>query len=196
MLWRYACVRAGVRCDSERRFLLDEPGAPPSPAQAARRFLRFYGPATAKDFAAWAGLARTHARRLWEEIEGELAEVRLDGRRTFLLAEDEDALASPLPAHGVRLLPPGDPYLKQLDRATLAPDPDLRKRLFRGVGGPGAVLQDGHLAGLWRARAKGRRTEVEVEQLRSIRRGELEEEAARVAEARGAAPAVMRWAGR
>jgi Winged helix DNA-binding domain len=192
MLWRFAGVRAGMRCDSRRRFLLGEPGAPPSPAEAVRRFLRWYGPSTPKDFGAWAGVARAHARRLWGELDGELAEVRLDGRRTWLLGEDQAELASPPRARGVRLLPPRDPYLQQLDRATLAPDPDLRKRLFRPVANPGVVLQDGRLAGLWRARASRRRLEIDVEALEPIDDDEMEGEAARVAELRGAEAAAVR----
>jgi hypothetical protein len=61
----------------------------------------------------------------------------------------------------------------------------VRKRLFRPVASPGAVLQDGGLAGIWRARRKGRRTELEVEQLRRLPRDELEQEAHRLAELRG-----------
>jgi hypothetical protein len=193
MLWRFAGVRTGMRCDSKRRYLLGDPGPPPPPAEVARRFLRFYAPASAKELGAWTGVARTHARRLWGEIEDELAEVKLDGRRTWVLREDEAELASPPSVRGVRLVPPRDPYLQQVDRATLAPDPDLRKRLFRPVASPGGVLQDGRLAGLWRARARGKRTEIEVEELEPIDRDQLESEAARVAEARGAEAAEVVW---
>ena len=63
--------------------------------------------------------------------------------------------------------------------------------LFRPVASPGAVLQDGRLVGLWRVKAKGRRSEVTVEGLGRIRRGELEREARRVARLRGAADAVL-----
>lgn len=194
MLWRYAGVAAGVRCDSRRRFLLGEPGrTTPDVAGAARRFLGVHGPATAADFGAWAGLARAHARRAWEEIAHELVEVRRDGRRRWLLAADEPDLASPPAARGVRLLPPRDPYLQHPDRADLALDPALRERLFRPVAGPGAVLQDGRLAGLWRVRARGSRAELEVEELERIDRQQLETEAARVAELRGAETAVIAW---
>jgi hypothetical protein len=55
MLWRYATVEAGARLDAERRYTLAEPGATPDPADAVRRFLRFYGPATPAGFAEWAG---------------------------------------------------------------------------------------------------------------------------------------------
>jgi hypothetical protein len=192
MLWRYAGVRVGMRMDAARRFVLGAPAPPARAVDAARRFLRAYGPSTAKDLGAWAGLARAQARRLWAELGDELAEVRVDGRRAWVLREDEAALASPPEPRGVRLLPARDPFLQQPDRATLAPDPELRRRLFRPMAGPGAVLQDGRLAGLWRVRARGRGVELEVEELERLDRDALEAEAARVALARGAEGADVR----
>ncbi len=89
------------------------------------------------------------------------------------MSEDMDALESPPEAEGVRLLPPGDPYLQKPNRALLTPDAELRKRLFRPVASPGAVLRDGRLVGLWRVKAKGRKAEVTVEKLGRIARADL-----------------------
>ena len=182
MLWRYATVKAGVRLDAERRYLRGKPGRAPAASEAVRRFLRFYGPATPGGFAEWAGVAKPHGQRLWDEVAGELVEV--DGG--WLLSEDRPALESPPSAEGIRLLPPGDPYLQKPNRTLLAPDEALRKRLFRPVASPGAVLRDGRLAGLWRQKAKGRKLEITVEKVGRLRRADLEEEARRVAELRGA----------
>jgi hypothetical protein len=92
----------------------------------------------------------------------------------------------------VRLLPPGDPYLQLPNRPLLAPDPQLRKRLFRPVASPGAVLRDGRLVGLWRAKMKGAsKLELTVEKLGPLARGDLAEEAERVAALRGAREAVL-----
>jgi len=187
MIWRYALVRLGTRCDSQRRHRLAKPGRRRRPEEAVRRFLSFYGPATVKDFTAWAGLARAHARRLWEPVEREL--VKVDG--AWLLAEDEAELASPPQARGTRLLPERDPYLQHPDRAALAPDAELRKRLFRPVAGPGAVLEDGRLVGLWRARAKGKRLEFEVEPLTRVKKKPLQAETERLAELRGKEAALV-----
>jgi hypothetical protein len=184
MLWRYATVEAGVRLDSKRRYTLADPGSAPPASEAVRRFLRFYGPGTPAGFADWAGVARPHAQRLWDELE--LAEVDGGG---WLLPEDVDALESPPAAEGVRLLPPGDPYLQVPNRPLLAPDPELRKRLFRPVASPGAVLRDGRLVGLWRAKAKRAKVEITVETLGRV--GDLAEEAERVAALRGAREAVL-----
>jgi hypothetical protein len=185
MLWRYATVVAGVRLDAERRYLLAKPGRTPAAAEAVRRFLRFYGPGTPATFGEWGGLARSHANRLWGEVEGELAEVDVGGDAAWLPAADRDELASPPSAEGIRLLPPGDPYLQKANRPLLAPDAGLRKRFFRPVASPGAVLRDGRLAGLWRAKAKGKRLEVAVEKLGRLAKRDVEPEARRVAELRG-----------
>jgi hypothetical protein len=194
MLWRYATVKAGARLDSARRYKLGEPGPPPAAGDAVRRFLRYYGPARPAEFAEWAGLARPHAARLWEKAAGDLAEVKDGGSAAWLLREDLSALESPPAAEGIRLLPPGDPYLQKPNRPLLAPDPALGKRLFRPVASPGAVLSDGRLAGLWRAKAKGRRTELTVDALGPLPRAELEREAQRVAALRGADEAVLVFA--
>ena len=191
MLWRYATVKAGVRLDSERRYLIAKPGRAPAASEAVRRFLGFYGPATPGGFADWAGLAKTHAARLWDEVAGDLVEVEVGKATGWLLREDLGALESPPAAEGIRLLPPGDPYLQTPNRPLLASDPELRKRLFRPVASPGAVLKDGRLTGLWRVKAKGKTAEITVEALRRLPRGDLEKEAQRVAELRGAAEAAV-----
>ena len=191
MLWRYATVKAGVRLDSERRYTIGKPGRTPAASEAVGRFLGFYGPATPGDFADWAGLAKPHARRLWDEASGDLTQVQVGKRQAWLMSDDMDALESPPAAEGLRLIPPGDPYLQKPNRPLLAPDPELRKRLFRPVASPGAVLSEGRLAGLWRVKAKGREAELTVETLASLPRAELEQHAQRVAELRGATEATV-----
>jgi hypothetical protein len=161
-----------------------DPAPPVDGAEAVRRFLSVYGPSTPAAFGEWAGVARGHARRLWDAVAGELTEAG----GGWILAADRAALASPPTARGTRLLPPGDPYLQKPNRSLLAGDEATRKRLFRPSAGPGAVLRDGRLVGLWRAKAKGRRTTaIEVEALDGarLRRAELQDEAARVAALRG-----------
>jgi len=191
MLWRYATVKAGVRLDSERRYTMGKPGRTPAASEAVRRFLGFYGPAKPGDFADWAGLAKPHAQRLWDEAAGDLSEVQVGKREGWLMREDMGALRSPRAARGIRLIPPGDPYLQKPNRPLLAPDPELRKRLFRPVASPGVVLRDGRLTGLWRIKAKGKKAEVTVEKLGRLPRDDLEEQAQRVAELRGAAEAAL-----
>ena len=192
MMWRYATVKAGARLDAERRYTRGKPGRAPAAREVVRRFLRFYAPASVGEFTDWAGLAKPHARRLWDEVADELVEVRVGRSKGWVLSEDVDELESPPDAEGLRLLPPGDPYLQKPNRPLLAPDAELRKRLFRPVASPGAVLKDGRLVGLWRVKSKGRKAEVTVETLGRFSRGELESEAERVAALKGAAePALV-----
>ena len=191
MLWRYATVAAGARRYSARCYTMADPAPTPPARQAVRRFLSFYGPGTPGEFAEWAGLARPHARRLWDELDGDLSEVRVGTARRWLLAEDVDALESPPAARGVRLLPPGDPYLQKPNRPLLAPDPALRTQMFRPVASPGVVLCDGRLTGLWRSKMKGRRAEVTVEAFDRLPHGDLEEQAHRMARLRGATDATL-----
>ena len=175
-LWRYGTRQVGAVLDAERRYVLRRRGRAPAAAEAVRRFLSFYGPSTVADFAAWAGMTGRHARRLWEEVAGELAEVRVGDEPAWLLAADEDALDDPPEATGIRLLPPGDPYLQKPDRALLAPDAILRKELFRAVGSPGVVLKDGRLVGSWkaarkRAQARDHRAQARPRRARRARGG-------------------------
>lgn len=152
-LWRRAAVKVGTRLDAQRRLHLHE-ADPVPPVEAVRRFQRFYPGASPADFGAWAGIATTAAKRIWT---------------------DEPAPAPAPEPRGVRLLPPGDPFLQKPNRELLVPDPELRKRLFRPAGSPGVVLQDGRVGGTWRLR-KGR---VEVESLVRLRQGELDGEVER-----------------
>ena len=135
----------------------------PARAELARRFLHCYGPATAQHFAEWTRRSVADAKQALGLIEGELIEVKVAGKKTLLLAANEQALDSPPETKGVRLLPVQDPYLQQRDRATLLPDQTARRRLWQAVRGPGAVLIDGAVTGTWRGRVKGNRWEVEIE---------------------------------
>jgi hypothetical protein len=124
-------------------------------------------------------------------VAGDLAEVTVSGPKGWLMRDDLGALESPPAAAGVRLIPPGDPYLHKPNRPLLAPDPELRKRLFRPVASPGAVLSDGRLNGLWRLKVNGRKAQLTVEPLAPVPRDDLEAEAQRVATLRGAAEVAL-----
>ncbi len=186
MLWRYAVIEAGVRLDSERRYRMAKRAKKADPEEAVRRFLSSYGPATPAAFAEWAGLAPAHAQRLWDGVEGEMIEVQAGRAQGWALGADEKVLAKPPQAEGVVLIPPGDPYLQKINRPLLAPDSEQRKRLFRPVASPGAVLEQGRLAGLWRPKLKGKKLELTVEKLGRIAKQDLIGEAERIAALRGA----------
>jgi hypothetical protein len=114
----------------------------------------------------------------------------------LILSADADALAAPPEASGVRLLPPFDPYLDQRDRATLWPDPAVRKRARSGIGAPGVLIVDGDVAGLWRPEKKGKRLVVNIEPLTAAARragDAVAAEASMLAPHRGASTADVVW---
>ena len=147
--------------------------------ELTRRYLRHLGPSTHTDFAAWAGIAPSHAKALLEQVDDELVQVG----KAYLLAEDEAAFESPPQPRGTRLLGPGDPLLTARDRDHLA-DEALRKRIWKPVGSPGVVLHDGRVAGLWRARKQGRKLSIETDWLDEP--VDIEEEGERLAALRDA----------
>jgi hypothetical protein len=167
---------------------LDEVDGEAARAGLVRRHLRAFGPSTPAGLASWAGLANSHARRLWKAVADELVEVRVEDRpRTWLLAADADLLADPPAASGVRLLPAGDPLLQARDRELLIADEQARKRMWRPLGSPGMVLVDGRPTAMWRARKQGRGLAFELDPLGPFDRSALAEEAEAVAAHRGAA---------
>ena len=170
---------------------LDDPGA-----ELARRFLRAYGPARPPLLAGWAGVAPAHAKALWERA-GRLVEVEVEGATAWALDDDEQALRDATSTAGVRLLPNLDPLNTGRDRELLVPDAAVRKQIWKVLGGPGTVLVDGELRGMWRASKKGKRLVVTVEplgRLAAAAREQLGAEAERLAPFRGAQTAELQIA--
>jgi hypothetical protein len=160
-------------------------------AELVRRYLSAYGPSTPAHLAAWVGIAPAHARSLWASVDGELAEVAVDGARAWLLAADLSRLEDPPPAPGVRLLAPGDPLLLGRDREAFLPDPDLRARVWRAIGGAGLVLVDGAPVALWSARKAGSVLRATVEPFAPLPGDEVAATFERLAPHRGCAGAEM-----
>ncbi|MCS4593889.1 winged helix DNA-binding domain-containing protein [Brevibacterium sediminis] len=129
-------------------------------SELLRRYLHCYGPSTRADFAAWIGIRSTEATPWWDLIAGEITEIDR-GRRTWMLAEDVDQLHRAQLPHGVRLLPPHDPYTQMRDRETIA-SKEFHREIWKTVGDPGALLVDGRIAGTWRARKRNRRLSMTI----------------------------------
>jgi hypothetical protein len=159
-------------------------------------YLTFNGPATPADAAGFLGTTRAVTQSQWPDG---LAEVAVEGRRAWLPESRLDALRTAPPPPRLRLLPPSDPFLQARDRSLLLPDRSLHKVLWRAIGGPGAVLVDGDVAGTWRGRKRGKSgLEITIEPftpLPSHVRDELRAEAERVAAARGLASVQVTGAG-
>jgi hypothetical protein len=156
--------------------------------ELVRRFVHAYGPVAPRHFAAWTGIAPSEARDRFEWLGIEVVEVKLDGAAAYVLAADVPVLADPPLASGARLLPAGDPFLAQRDRATLVADKARQRAVWRPVGSPGLVLMTGHPVGTWRARIAGSRLHVTVEAFGSLgdrQRTAIEQAAAVMAPFRG-----------
>ncbi|HEY3685817.1 MAG TPA: crosslink repair DNA glycosylase YcaQ family protein [Streptosporangiaceae bacterium] len=161
-LFQQIGVAAAVRVVPEGRSTVLAPvgGDPwPVPESAAgtddlvRAYLRLLGPAGPAEAAAFLGTNRANAAPVWP---GGLAEVRVDGRTAWLPEECVDALRAAAPPEYVRLVPARDPLLQARDRDVLLPRRGHQKMLWTAISAPGAVLANGEIAGVWRARAAGK----------------------------------------
>jgi Winged helix DNA-binding domain len=163
-------------------------------AEVARRYLSAYGPATHREFAQWFGgrdLRPARARRLFETISDDLAEVDVAGKRAWLLSADDGEPAANAD-HWVRLLPEYDCFLMGFrEREHLLPDAARSRLRSHGRGryeGPGAIAwlaADGEIAGLWHRGRRGKRVEIRVEpftRLTADQRELLDGEVSRIGE--------------
>ncbi|MBA3618079.1 MAG: winged helix DNA-binding domain-containing protein [Acidothermales bacterium] len=178
--------------------LTDRGEIPPpvtGPDQLIRAYLRLHGPATLSEAASYLGTSPAAIRAAWPD---DLAEVQVDGRTAWLPPGQLDLLRNPPPAADVvRLLPPSDPYLQARDRDLLVPDKTRQKAVWRILANPGAIVVDGEVVGLWRAKRAGRsRLDITLQpfaELAGDRRTALEEEAEVVAAVRGASDVRVRY---
>jgi hypothetical protein len=173
----------------------DATGVGAARAEVVRRYLRWYGPSTARHFATWAGIAPAQGRRWWSLVDNELMAVEAEGiAKAFLLEADLDEVREPPTPTGVRLLPPADPYLLTADRDTIVAEASWQKALWRPIGSPGAVLVDGEVMALWRPQKKGSRLLVTVEPFGDVPRGDLEAAVEALAPHRGCTSAEVTFA--
>lgn len=197
-LMRVAMLPAGIELDREAPKPVLTPRAGwrrphrPLPAAAVRRYLRFLGPATIKHVAAFLGADEQDLAAAWPE---DLVECTVDGEDGYYLTEEPGELPED---DIVRLLPPFDPYLQARDRERLVPNAQARKRLWRILGNPGALLVDGEILGAWQARVNGNKLTVTVERFAPVSapvRRDAEAEAHRLARLRGTATVHVEWTG-
>lgn len=155
-------------------------------AELLRRYLRCYGPSTRADFAAWAGFHAHDTGPWWNLIEDELIQVDFRGK-SWILAEDLDAIRSAPAPSGVRLLPPHDPYTQIRDRETIV-ETKYQREVWKSVGEPGTVLAGGKIVGTWRPGKSGRKLTLAVKAfgpLPNPDRKSIQNEAEQVARLRG-----------
>ncbi|GIF19563.1 hypothetical protein BJ973_006608 [Actinoplanes tereljensis] len=192
-VWQHSGLAGGVEVQSRGReaTLGPIPDAPPQPTanegvgELIATYLRFLGPASPAEVAKYLGSSAAEMKRVWPSG---LAEVTVDGRKRWLPESEVRALAKASEPDGVRLIPGMDPLLQARDRDLLVPDRDQQKEVWRTLGNPGALLVDGEIAGVWRAKLSGRkRVDLTVTAFGSLpasRRKQVEDEAAEVARGR------------
>jgi hypothetical protein len=194
-VWQHSGLAGGVRVESRGKDATlgpidDWPGVPQRNdgiADLVRLYLRMLGPATPTEVAKYLGSSAAEMKKVWPD---DLAEVRVDGRKTWLPPESLAGLTSAEPVAGVRFLPAMDPLLQARDRDVLVPERSHQKEIWRMLGNPGVVLTDGEITGVWRAKMSGRkRLDLTVTPFGSMSaelRKAVDAEAEHVARARGA----------
>jgi Winged helix DNA-binding domain len=161
----------------------DDPLAAPEHLQPIRNYLRFLGPATPRDVAAFLDTSVTEVKKHWPD---DAVAVRVDGAERWLL--QSSALESDPDFDLVRLLGGFDLLLQGRDRDVLVPDTSRHKALWPPLGRPGAVLVGTEIVGTWRPKTAGARFTLRLHLWTKIGkavRQRLEAEAVRLAAHRG-----------
>jgi winged helix DNA-binding protein len=199
-VWQHSGLAGGIEVESRGRDATLAPidDAPPQPERNVgigdliTTYLRLLGPATPLELGKYLGSTTAEIKKVWPD---DLVELTVDGRRAWLPHQSVGDLEAAERPSGVRLLPPMDPLLQSRDRDLLVPSRDQQKQVWRVLGNPGALLLDGEIAGVWRAKMAGRRrvdlTVTPFVTLSAAQRARLDDEAAQVARGRGAAEATV-----
>jgi hypothetical protein len=166
--------------------------------EAARRYLRAYGPATKADFARWWGAWPRIGNAAWSGLSRELVQVTVEGVRLDALATDIKDMSQAEGKGLVQLLPLFDPYI--LGHAT-------RDHLFDRIHAPkvsrtagwisAVVLVDGAVVGTWTHAVQNKTLRLAVEPFRKLSpavRSGVRERAADIAKALGVEESEVRFA--
>jgi hypothetical protein len=201
LVWRFDRWLAAAKRGRKEGSLL---AAADPPVELLRRFLAAYGPATATEFAAWAGIGGGQAGAIWSRLADQLVRVEVQsvGQKRvarFVMAEDVNELlaadhASTAP--NVRLLAPGDPLLQLRDRDTLVHDPTLQKAIWKNLSPAGVVLMGPEVAAVARLQKKKTLLLVTIDPVRRLdarARKAAEEAAERLAKLRACSDVKVAW---
>jgi len=166
-------------------------------AEVAVRYLRAYGPSTPAEFARWFGSTPKGASELFASLGDRLVEVKMDGIKAWLPAEEADSstVEDEAEADSVRLLPYFDPYtVGGYPRELLFPGRAFERALSRGqAGNVPVMLIEGVVAGIWHQRLASSKVRVTVEpfgKLSPAHRSELAEQVLRLSEILEAEPYI------
>jgi hypothetical protein len=153
-------------------------------AELLKTFFRVNGPVSRSQYKDWSDAETAAVGELWDELGDDLVRVQVDGKRYDLPASLMVAVQQAAKPSGVVLVPPNDPYLRQVDRTLLVPDSKRRQQVWKALSGPGALLVDGEMAGVWRyRRSEGDLSITPFANLSLSQRSQAARNAALVAEA-------------
>lgn len=131
--------------------------------QLIRNYIHCYGPTTCNSFIKWSGCSTIQGHRLWDNVADEMIEVKVAGKRAFMLGADIETIEyTSYPQRRYLLLGGHDPYLDQRDREVLQSDKTLHKQIWQMVSNPGAVIDHGEIIGIWKSKKKKTGIEIEI----------------------------------
>ena len=163
--------------------------------EAARRYLRVYGPATERDFARWWGAWPGIGKAAWSGLAGELVEVSLEGKKLQALEGDVDAMAQARIEQPVQMLPLFDPYLMGYTNRDHMFEKIHSPKVSRTSGWISAVvLVNGRVEGTWTHKLAKGTLRVEVtpfKRLSATVNSEVRKRAKEIAGALGAEKAEV-----
>jgi len=134
-------------------------------------YLRGYGPAREQDYAYWAGLKVSAARKVLKRIEPGLAAVGAAGQKgkLYLPADNLPDLVQTEEVPLVRLLPKFDALMMGHREKARFMDEPTRKRVFLPTAEVSAtVLVDGRVEGVWNLKKEGEAWSLGVELFKEL----------------------------
>jgi hypothetical protein len=166
--------------------------------EAARRYLRAYGPATKEDFARWWGAWPGVGKAAWAGLAPDLVEVSLEGRKLQALKVDVEAMQNARIEQPVQLLPLFDPYLMGYANRDHLFDKIHASKVSRIAGWISAVvLVNGRVEGTWTHSVNKGTVHVDVVPFKPLTAAvttEVRKRATEIAKALGAAKAEVNLA--
>jgi hypothetical protein len=198
-VWRFD---RWLGADKRRRKRAPAMAAADPAVQLLRRFLAAYGPATATDFATWAGIGGGQPRAIWSRLADQLVSVEVksgEGKANtrFLLADDaNELLAAGSDEPTVRLVAPGDPLLQLRDRDTLVPDRAMQQVIWKNLSPRGVVVMGADVAAVARLQKKANTLRVTINAVRRVDgsgRAAVKEAAERLAKLRSCSEVTVTW---
>jgi hypothetical protein len=164
------------------------------PLSLLNAYFRVNGPTTRTLYRDWTDGDAGAVADLWSEVGDDLVRVQVDNKRYDMPEAVLTQMQQAARPAGVVLVPPNDPYLRQVDRTLLVPEAKRRQQVWKALSGPGALLVDGEVAGTWRyRRTEGDLTISPFGRLVPAQRRQAEQNAELVAAATGDESPTVTW---